>query len=37
VLIICGGGTNETDVTFGTSLCDLEPHMKKTLPGIHML
>jgi hypothetical protein len=35
VAILTGGGgmTEETDVTFGTAWYQLEPHIKKALPG----
>jgi hypothetical protein len=38
IAVLTGGGglTNETDVTFGTPWYKLEPHMKKTLNGIHI-
>ena len=33
-MITGGGGMNDkTDVTFGTAWYELEPHIKKTLPG----
>ena len=38
-LLTSGGGgdlTNETDVTFATAWYELEPFIKKTLPGIHL-
>lgn len=31
-----GGVTNKTDVTFATAWYELEPHIKKTLPGVHL-
>lgn len=31
-----GGSTDETDVTFGTAWYELEPYIKKTLPGCHV-
>ena len=35
VAMITGGGcvNDKTDVTFGTAWYELEPHIKKTLPG----
>ena len=38
VALLTGGGglTNETDVTFATAWYQLEPHIKKTLEGIHL-
>ena len=38
VAVLTGGGgtTNETDVTFGTAWYELEPHIKKALPGCYL-
>jgi len=39
VAILTGGGglTNKTDITFATAWYALEPLIKKTLPGVHVL
>ncbi|KAG0127670.1 hypothetical protein HOY82DRAFT_541833 [Tuber indicum] len=38
VAVLTGGGgtTDETDVTFGTAWYELEPHIKKALPGCYL-
>ena len=38
VALLTGGGglTNKTDVTFATVWYELEPLIKKTLPGVHL-
>ena len=36
VLTGSGGSTDETDVTFGTAWYELEPHIKKALPGCYL-